>query len=397
MILITCLLVVIQGCRQKTALPDLKERYQYKDTRPFGTYTAYHLLGQIYPGKMINVSSKPFAKFYSDTYIDSSSFYINISNKFYATENDAQSLVEFVSEGNTAFISASFIDSSLLSKVLSRQARNLWMNNLMAKQYVNTHVYLLPDEFSKQDSFAYYYLPFSNYFSEIDPGMGRIVGYNSHNRPNCAVFFIGEGRLYLHCDPRAFGNYFLLTANNYAYMKQLMQMMSKNPGNIFWDDFYNKLNFKEEKKRPMSALKTILEHPPLGMAFWIILLMLIFYVLFNSKRKQRVIPIIKPVENTSIAFTQAIAGLYMAEKNNKNISEKMITFLNEHIRTRYFLNGQVVSNNFISTLSKKSGVPFETVQSLYNAIQQVQLSEELSDFELLSLNEQIQEFYKKRI
>jgi hypothetical protein len=27
----------------------------------------------------------------------------------------------------------------------------------------------------------------------------------------------------------------------------------------------------------------------------------------------------------------------------------------------------------------------------------VQLSEELSDFELLSLNEQIQEFYKKRI
>jgi hypothetical protein len=227
--------------------------------------------------------------------------------------------------------------------------------------------------------------------------MGRIVGYNENNQPNCVVFFLGKGRLYLHCDPRAFSNYFLLTANNYAYMKQLMQMMSKKPGNIFWDDYYNKINFKEEKKRSLSALRTILEQPPLAMAFWIVLLMLLCYILFNGKRKQRIIPVIKPVENTSIAFTQAIAGLYMAEKNNKNIAEKMVTHLNEHIRSRYFLSGQVVNTNFISTLSKKSGVPFDAVQSMYNAIQQVQLSEELSDFELLSLNEQIQEFYKKRI
>lgn len=180
-------------------------------------------------------------------------------------------------------------------------------------------------------------------------------------------------------------------------MKQLMQMMSKDPGNIFWDDYYNKINIKEEKPQSMSAIRTILEQPPLAMAFWIVLLMLLCYILFNGKRKQRIIPVIKPAENTSIAFTQAIAGLYMAEKNNKNIAEKMITYLNEHIRTRYFLNGQVINNNFISTLSKKSGVPFDAVASLYNAIQQVQLSEELSDFELLSLNEQIQEFYKKRI
>jgi predicted nucleic acid-binding protein len=180
-------------------------------------------------------------------------------------------------------------------------------------------------------------------------------------------------------------------------MKQLMQMMDKKPGNIFWDDYYNKINFKEDKKRSMSALRTILEQPTLGMAFWIVVVMLLCYIFFNGKRKQRIIPVIKPVENTSIAFTQAIAGLYMAENNNKNIADKMITYLNEHIRTRYFLSGQLINNNFISTLSKKSGVPFDAVESMYNAIQQVQLSEELSDFELLSLNEQIQEFYKKRI
>ncbi len=389
--------LAIGACREKTGLPDLKERYQYKDTRPFGAYTAYHLLGEVYNDKFININDKAFAGFYADTYIDSSSIYINISNKFYATEDDARALVEFVSDGNTAFIASSYIDSAILEKVLSRQASNMWMNNMMSRQFVQTHVQLSPREYAREDSFSYYYLPFNNYFSEIDPGMGRAVGYNSNNRPNCAVFFIGKGRLYLHCDPRAFSNYFLLTANNYGYMKQLIQMMNSNPGNIFWDDYYNKINFRNEEGQSMSALKTILEHPPLAMAFWIVLGMLICYILFNGKRKQRIIPVIKPVDNTSIAFTQAIAGLYMAERKNRNIADKMITYLNEHIRTRYFLNSQVVNQQFITTLSKKSGVPADAVESLYNAIQQVQLSGDLSDFELLSLNEQIQEFYKKRI
>ena len=102
----------------------MKERYQYKDTKPFGAYAAYNLLCEIYPDKFINLNNRAFADFYANTYIDSASIYFNISNKFYATEEDAQSVIEYVSDGNTAFIAASFIDSTLLTKVLSRQAGN---------------------------------------------------------------------------------------------------------------------------------------------------------------------------------------------------------------------------------------------------------------------------------
>lgn len=377
-------------------MPDLRERYQYTDTKPFGSYTAHALLSKIYPDKFISYTSKPFAKFYADTHIDSFSFYLSISNKYYASENDAQAIIEFVTEGNTAFIAASVIDSSLLQKVFSKQANSQWVPNFTGNRYNNTKLYLLPDEFSKQDTFGYYYMPFRNYFSEIDADLGRIVGYNENNKPNCAVFFIGKGRLYLHCDPRAFSNYFLLTANNYSYMKQLMQMINEQPGNIFWDDYYNKINYKNQEGKSASALGFLLQHPPLATAFYILLLLLMCYLFFNGKRKQRIIPVIQPLQNTSITFTQAIAGLYMADRNNKNMAEKMITYFNEFIRTRYFLNTQAVNKNFTVSLSKKSGVSPEAVQSLYNAIEQVQLSQNLSDFELISLNEQMQEFYKNR-
>ncbi len=132
------------------------------------------------------------------------------------------------------------------------------------------------------------------------------------------------------------------------------------------------------------------------MAFWIALDMLLLYVLFGMKRKQRVVPVIEPVQNTSIAFTEAVAALYLAEKNNKNIADKMIGYFNEHVRTHYFLNVSAGNKDFINSLSKKSGVPLESVQALYNAMEKIGVAYDVSDFELLSLSEQIQLFYKKR-
>lgn len=386
----------MQSCANKNGLPDLRETYQYKDAKPFGGKIAHALLSEIYSDKSINVNKNSFSQFYSDTYADSASFYMSISRRFYCSPSDAESLVDFVKDGHTVFISSGVIDTVLLDKVNCRQAELDLLTLLMERTYGNATTALPPQEFSAQDSFKYYYHPFSNHFSEVDSLKGRITGRNQAGKPNMIVLFLGKGRLYLHCDPRAFSNYFLLKDDNYNYMKQVMQLMKEKPGNIFWDDYYNRFNFRKDTGDGKSALGILFKHPELTIAFWILLLMLLFYILFNGKRKQRIIPIIKPVENTSIAFTQAIAGLYMAEKDNKTIAEKMITYFNEHIRSRYFLNVHAGSKDFALLLSKKSGVSFEAVQALYNTIEQVQLAAQVSDFELLSLNEQIQNFYKNR-
>jgi len=350
-----------------------------------------------YPDKYIGINRKPFGKFYSNTHFDSASFYVNISNKFYTTEEDAQSIIDFVYEGHTAFISASMIDSVLLTKIFGRQENPDWLAVLNGNKFKRTSIKLLPGVYEQApDSFSYYYLPFVNYFSEIHSDRGRITGYNQNNNPNFIVFFWGKGRLYLHCEPRAFGNYFLLTGNNHLYLKQILEMMNAEPGNIFWDDYYNKINYKEQEDGSFSTFSAIMKHPALAMAFWIALAMLLLYVLFGMKRKQRVVPVIDPVQNTSIAFTEAVAALYLAEKNNKNIADKMISYFNEHVRTHYFLNVHAGNTDFITSLSKKSGVPMESVQALYNAIEKIGSATDVSDFELLSMGEQIQLFYKKR-
>lgn len=386
---------LLHSCVNRTGLPDLRETYQLKDTKPFGGYVAHSLLREVYPDKIINVNKKSFSTFRADTYADSSSFYMSISKRFYCTPEDAESLLDFVEEGHTAFIAASIIDTVLLDKIYCKQSNTEWTSLLMEQRYMDGKISLLPDALSVQDTFSYFYYPFSNHFTEADSVSARVVGRNQFGKSNFIVLFLGKGRLYLHCDPRAFSNYFLLKENNYLYLKQVMQLMKERPGNIFWDDFYNRKNYREDTGKG-SALSILFKYPELTIAFWILIILLLLYILFNGKRKQRIIPIIKPVENTSIAFTKAIGGLYMAEKDNKTIADKMITYFNDHIRNRYFLNMHGAGKDFVQSLSKKSGVAFEAVQALYNTIEQVQQAEVVSDFELLSLNEQIQNFYKNR-
>lgn len=387
--------LLLHGCVNRTGLPDLRETYQLKDTKPFGGYVAHSLLREVYPDKIINVNKKSFSNFRADTYADSSSFYMSISKRFYCTQADAESLLSFVEEGHTAFIAASTIDTVLLDKIYCKQSNTEWTAMLLEQRYMEGKISLLPDALSVQDTFSYFYYPFSNHFTEADSVSARVVGRNQFGKSNFIVLFLGKGRLYLHCDPRAFSNYFLLKENNYLYLKQVMQLMKERPGNIFWDDYYNGKSFREDTGKG-SALSILFKYPELTIAFWILIILLLLYILFNGKRKQRIIPIIKPVENTSIAFTKAIGGLYMAEKDNKTIADKMITYFNDHIRNRYFLNMHGAGKDFVQSLSKKSGVAFEAVQALYNTIEQVQQAEVVSDFELLSLNEQIQNFYKNR-
>jgi hypothetical protein len=390
-------MLLLASCNKKSgSLPDMKERYGLDDTRPFGGYTAYRMLENAYPAKFINFNRKPFSKFYESTHFDSASLYINISNKFYLSEADAQSVIDFVYEGHTAFISASVIDSVLLNKIFGRQENADWLAVLNGNRYKQTSVKLLPGVYEQApDSFSYYYLPFVNYFSQVHSDRGRITGYNQNNNPNFIVFFWGKGRLYLHCEPRAFGNYFLLSGNNYLYLEQIFEMLNADPGNIFWDDYYNKINYKEQEGQSFSTFSAVMKNPALAMAFWIGLAMLLLYILFGMKRKQRVVPVIEPVQNTSVAFTEAVAALYLAEKDNKNIADKMIAYFNDHVRTHYFLNAHAGNSDFIHSLSKKSAVPLESVQALYNAIEKINAAAEVSDFELLSLSEQIQLFYKK--
>ena len=145
-----------------------------------------------------------------------------------------------------------------------------------------------------------------------------------------------------------------------------------------------------------SSLDVLLGFPSLAAAFWLSLILLLVFLLFGSKRRQGIIEVIKPNENATVTFTETIGRLYLQKKDNKNIAGKMITYFNEYIRNTYFLNTNIINDDFITTLSRKSGVQHERVDILFRTINHTHASTVVDDYQLLSLNEQIQNFYKTR-
>jgi len=376
-------------------MPSLRETFNRKDKKPFGANIAYRQLEAMYPYNSIRNRVQDFTKTWKNIR-DTGSLYVCIAPALYVNEEEVDAMMEYVETGNDLFISAGYVDPFLLKKIdcnemytdISAEESYQFMKNTSSNAVT-----------APGSQYAYYYLPFRNYFFNMDSANTRVVGFNENKRPNSIVYFYGKGRLFLHCDPRLFSNYFLLQEENHEYLKHAFAFTHKVPENLYWDDYYNKLWSRKRGKNDgndFSTLSEIMKHPALAYAFWLSLLALLLYILFGGKRLQRIIEPIKPNENTTVTFTETIGRLYLQKKDNKNITDKMITYFNEYIRNKYFLNTNLVNEDFITALSRKSGVQREKVETLYRTIVNTHASTEVNDYQLLSLQEQIQNFYKKR-
>ncbi len=382
------------GCvHDGSKLPSLKETYAKNDTKPFGGNIAYRQLEAMYADNIIRDKKKNFKNTWQ-TISDTAALYICISPQLYVNEEELQAMMEYVWAGNSLFLSAREIDDALLEKAGCKvvQTDPLVENAMLEMKNTAVNAVVNPD-----DKFAYYYYPFQNHFSKLDSSNTRILGYNDYKQPNFIVHFYGKGKLYLHCEPRAFSNYFLLKETNYGYLKNSLTFTKGEPQHVYWDDYYYGVTYRKDGNNGgRGTLSEINKYPSLVYAFWLSALLLLIYLLFGGKRVQRIINQIKPNENTTVTFTETVGRLYLQKKDNKNIADKMITYFNEYIRNTYFLNTNQVNADFVSVLSRKSGVDKDKVDTLYRSIVATQNSAVVNDYQLLSLHEQIQQFYKNK-
>ena len=389
MLAVTVLLCSCSGNGSRK-MPSLKETYSKKDKNPFGADIAFRQIEAMYEANIIKEKRQNFKDTW-DNISDTGALYICMAPKLFVTEADVEAMMEFVHAGNSLFISAGLIDELLLDEAGCSEAYNSpTVENLygvMQSTSVNSTV-------QSKLKYGYYYYPFQNFFTGIDGGNIRVLGYNDENKPNSIVYFHGKGKLYLQCEPRAFSNYFLLKEDNYQYLKNTLAFTENQPEHVYWDDYYYKLSSRNNSKNNFSTFSEIMKHPPLKAAFWLSLILLLLYILFGGKRIQRIIQQLKPNENTTVTFTETIGRLYLQKKDNKNIADKMVTYFNEYIRNTYFLNTNHVNEDFITLLSRKSGVEKNRVDTLYRTIIATQGSDVINDYQLLSLQEQIQQFYK---
>jgi hypothetical protein len=115
-------------------------------------------------------------------------------------------------------------------------------------------------------------------------------------------------------------------------------------------------------------------------------------MIFEARRRQRIIPVIKPLSNTSLEFTQTIGNLYFQTADHKNIAEKRIAFFLEQLRSTHGINAHHASDETIKTIARKTGNGEEDVQKLFLVIQTIQKKNQISETELKELNKRLDQF-----
>ncbi|MEO7801228.1 MAG: DUF4350 domain-containing protein [Ginsengibacter sp.] len=399
------IVLLIISCGQRQSLPSLNETYGYEDKKPFGGFVAFTYIKQLLENRFIDANTKPFDASWKEMKAYSTntkhSLYIIITKNLLLTEAETKALIDYVSEGNDLFVSVDYIDDDFLKRVKLKLSRRRELDAEIEGSFDTST--LSVQTANGDSSFNYYYFPFFNAFNNYDSTATKVLGKNQTGEPNYVAIFIGKGRLYLHTAPRAFSNYFLLTKNNSHYLRIAFSYLRPDPKNIFWDDYYSSHsttkrqndNGKSPKDSNFSALGVIKKNPPLWSGFLLVVALLLLFVLFNIRRKQRSIKVIKPVENTTVQFAETMGRLYLQKKDNKNIAEKMIAYFYGHLRNKYFLTSEPGSKEFQLLLSRKTGESMVDTEKLLNTINRINANDLVSEDELLDLNKQIEHFTNK--
>lgn len=394
------------GFQSHNRLPPLTESYRKTDKLPFGSFIAYKGFEMEFPDYWINVVNKPFDKTWDGIRNDSAdvstySLYFLVTKNLLLSNEETDAMMAYVKAGNDLFISADYIDPKLLKALYCTLNRKGEIVNEVNGRMKDTHVSMYYGNDFRAQKYSYYYFPFSSYVSSYDTSAARVLGVNEMNLPDYIVMFPGKGRLYLHLAPRAFSNYFLLTNDNFAYFEYVTAYLRFKPQYIYWDEYYkgfsstrNKDNLRNRNDDEFSSLRVIEEYSSLWWAFCIAVAGMVLLAAFAIKRKQRVIEVIKPESNTTVAFAETIGRLYLQQKDNKNIAEKRITYFYERLRRKYFINTSVINEEFINSLSGKSGVSLSETNHLFEMIKKAREQEDITDEELIELNAGIEKFKK---
>ncbi len=362
------------------------DSYTSTDKIPFGSYVLFEELKEIKDENNIHLITQNPYDFLSDSELQTNSSYIFINSNIGLDKRSYEKLIAFVRNGNSVFMAA-----QNFGRIISD---SLHIETEVDYQIVEEEI--TPTFFSsfiKEDSLSKFKKKiYKTVFKNFDTIKTTALGYykNDQSEDNLAeVNFIkvieGKGNLYLNTLPQAFSNYYMLNGNQ-KYASTCLSFLNVSE-TIYWDDY-----LKDGRKIIDSPMRFVLNQVPLRWAYYLLLIGILVFVIFTGKREQRIIPIVKPLENTSIEFTKTIGDLYFQHKDYSDIISKKITYLLEKIRSTYYISTNNLDKKFIDKLAIKTNHSIDETTKFVDYINALKSKAFHTEEDLVELNKKIEEF-----
>ncbi len=353
---------------------------------PFGSLVFKEQLKR-YVDTVITIEQPPF-EFLNKNKVNGTYLFYNGGIQF--GDDELEELLKWTAKGNTLVVSAVNFEEKLLDTLqLDTRAIDIFNN------FNNEFIVQLTNPAFKKQRYKFDRANTLFHFTKIDTLNTKAIGLIDKPRDedetpkpliNAIKQPFGNGNIILSAFPQAFTNYFILNSPNQDYTSGLLSYIdTERP--IYMDTYY-----KNGKKTYTSPMYLFLSTKSLKWAYYTVLIAVLIYILFEGKRKQRAIPIIKPLKNQTVVFTRTIANMYYEGSKHKAVSEHLIQHFMEHIRSHLYLGTSEINDTFIKNLSARSNNTIEDTQQLFSYIAKLQKQNKLDKSELERLNTLIETF-----
>ncbi len=355
-----------------------------KDKIPFGSWVLFNQLKDVFPNAGVRSYQSSLLNI-DDEQPAANSVLLIVTETFDPSETELKTLRLFVTGGHPVLIAA-----SNFGKRVGKQFNLKTTQRPVIVGNDSSELLLTNPTLQAGNHYRFANNTVSEYFSKIDTARSTVLGTDKNLQPNFVRYALGQSYLYFHAAPLSFSNYFMLHKNNAKYTAACLSYLPANTAMVYWDEY-----FKPGGNFSATPLRYFLSNIALLWALRISLAALLLYVLFQTKRRQRIIPVLEPLKNTSLQFVQTVSSVYFNQKDNGGIASKKIAYFLEFIRNRFYLKTSETDSEFIDNLGKKSGVAKPEIEKLVTLINYIQSGQPVSDSLLLKLEARMSAFYNQ--
>jgi len=422
-ILCLALLIVVLGVLfyEVKKVPDVKwnAKYDYTDQEPQGLYVFKEVVTRyfegveskvqteykdtsatnglyIYGGSMFSKASLDtvlrIANANNDVFLFSPSFPYDIND---ALEKRIYIKYQYADQVNFQFVQEEqMMDSTLRYKFINNELEYGDKKTYYLLSESSSEVYYSDNDYEYNDDYEVEEYEYDeaetteeDYNTELLEGITSETVVIANDSLILMVKFKTKegGNIYFHILPEMFFNHSYRQSQMFDYTAEILSHFDPK-----YITFVNKLPGRELPPTE-HPLQFIMSSPPLKAAYYLLVLGMLMYAIFGSKRRQKAIPITDKNENTSLEYIETVSQLFYQQDKHEKLVLHMKNIFYHKMEQKYYLKKD--HPEYLETLAKKSKVPKDDLQFILDRFRNHDDNYKFKAEQLISLNKRLEQVY----
>ena len=366
------------------------ERYGLENKHPFGLHLFFHLVKLKNPKqRIVQISTK----YQYDSIIklkEKATFYM-IADTVGLMPKESERLQERLLEGSSLLLSASLFSEKLLN-TFSIRLRPAFVYEKSVKFHFNADTVRFHSIFQNDTIYDEWYC-FKKVLNESEYPVSDLIRFQ--NLSSLLKLKLPESTVLIHSNPTTLQNINAKSKNAFRYINFILNQLPTKQ-TIYFVDFARVQNKGEEEEQiepENNLMQLIYENRILLNSMMLLFFTGLLFVIFRTKRRREVVPVIPQEVNITKAFAETIGSIYLNKQNPSSIlALQRKNFFDTVYRYYYVDLSKKREETIIKSLAEKTNYDFNELNHLISHL--ATENKEVGNDYIIKLSKLQYDFYK---